>query len=114
MVLPSSLYWRIHGEDWVGPRMIRKCLTVSARVDADLRDSVLTRYIAPILLEAGFVVVTYNARGVGQSQGWSSWMGRSEGEDAAAVIHWTLQRMGLEKDDQAFLLCCVSADLMFE
>lgn len=71
------------------------------------KQSVLTRVLRPTLLQAGYIVVTYNARGVGKSAGWQSWVGGGEGEDASEVARWAWEMMGCNNADKGTLLSCV-------
>ncbi|TGZ81856.1 hypothetical protein EX30DRAFT_330465 [Ascodesmis nigricans] len=61
-----------------------------AVLGGSLHDFVVT-HLAATLLEVGFVVVTFNFRGAGRTKGRTSWTGRPERGDYAAVAAWALQ-----------------------
>lgn len=49
--------------------------------------------ISSVLLEAGYTVLRYNSRGVGQSSGWPSLTGLQEANDLQELVQWALGEM---------------------
>ncbi|KAF7316928.1 Peptidase-S15 domain-containing protein [Mycena chlorophos] len=68
----------LHPWSWLGGRM---------------SDPVL-RLLAEPLHDAGYHVVRYNSRGVGNSTGWASLTGQTEAADLAALIQWARDDVG--------------------
>jgi len=54
-----------------------------------LHDPVV-QHIAAVLVSHGFITATFNFRGCGHSKGRTSWTGKAETGDYAAVSAWTL------------------------
>lgn len=58
-----------------------------------MNDPVLST-LSRSLLERDYHVLRFNSRGVGQSTGWSSLTGTSEGKDLEALVLWALKKIG--------------------
>lgn len=44
-------------------------------------------------VRSGYHVLRYNSRGVGNSSGWPSFTGLTEGQDLQDIINWTLEKL---------------------
>jgi hypothetical protein len=67
--------------------------------------SVLKLVETKALLDNGYFVVRFNSRGVGRSQGRSSFSGLTEAEDLKDVVRWAMQQINEEVVSLVFVVC---------
>ncbi|KIP10516.1 hypothetical protein PHLGIDRAFT_65555 [Phlebiopsis gigantea 11061_1 CR5-6] len=95
--LPSSLSLEARlstprGATAASTRKLAVCLHPWSWLGGQMNDPVL-HAISSVLLEAGYTVLRYNSRGVGQSSGWPSLTGLQEANDLQELVQWALGEM---------------------